>query len=149
MGIINIVKNIKELYPKYIAIVRVGSFYYCYGRDSYIMSYLFKYKINILQDGIYSCAFPKNAINKVMAGLEENKINYLILDRRNNYDLEEKSDNKNLNRYDEKYEIAKKQIVTKMRVEKINKYLLENLQDKGLIETMEKVIYERRKIQSN
>ena len=65
------------------------------------MAYLLRYKINILKDNIYSCAFPSNAINKVMATLEQNKINYLVLDRRNNYDLEEKNDNGNLNRYDE------------------------------------------------
>lgn len=149
MGIINIVKNIKELYPKYVTIVEVGSFYYCYGRDCYIMSYMLGYKINILKDNMYSCSFPKNAINKVMAILEQNKINYLILDRRNNYDVEEKSDNGNLNRYDEKYEIAKKNISIKMRVEKINIYLMNNLNDKELIDMIEKVINERRKIQSN
>ena len=149
MGIINIVKNTKELYPKYVTIVKVGSFYYCYGRDCYIMVYLLRYKINILKDNIYSCAFPQNAISKVMATLEQNKINYLVLDRRNNYDLEEKSNNGNLNKYDEKYEIAKKHIATKMRVEKINQYLMDNLKDKELIDKIEKVINERRKIQSN
>lgn len=149
MGIINIVKNTKELYPKHVTIVKVGGFYYCYGRDCYIMAYLLRYKINILKDNIYSCAFPSNAINKVMATLEQNKINYLVLDRRNNYDLEEKNDNGNLNRYDEKYEIAKKHISTKMRVEKINQYLIDNLKDKELIDKIEKVINERRKIQSN
>ena len=113
------------------------------------MAYLLRYKINILKDNIYSCAFPNNAINKVMATLEQNKINYLVLDRRNNYDLEEKSDNRNLNNYDEKYEIAKKHIATKMRVEKINQYLMDNLKNKELIDKIEKVINERRKIQSN
>lgn len=149
MGIINMVKSTKELYPKYITIVKVGSFYYCYGRDCYIMAYLLKYKINILKDGIYSCAFPRNSLNKVMATLEQNKINYLLLDRRNNYDVEEKSNNGNLNKYDEKYEIAKKQISTRMRVEKISQYLYDNTNDKELIDKIEKVINERRKIQSN
>ena len=63
MGIINIVKNTKELYPKYVTIVKVGSFYYCYGRDCYIMAYLLRYKINILKDNIYSCSFHQNTIN--------------------------------------------------------------------------------------
>lgn len=149
MGIINIVKNVKELYPKYVTIIRVGSFYYCYGKDCYIMSYLMKYKINILKDNIYSCSFPKNAINKVMAILEQEKINYFVLDRRNNYEVEEKSNNGNLNTYDKKYELAKKQISTKMRIERINNYLIQNFQDKELINNIEKVINERRKVQSN
>ena len=37
--------------------------------------------------------------NKIISKLEEKKINYLILDRRNNYEEDEKSNNKNLNTY--------------------------------------------------
>ena len=74
IGIINIVKNVKEIHNKYVVLVKVGSFYYCYGRDSYIISYLFKYKINILKDYTYSCSFPQNAINKVISVLENKQI---------------------------------------------------------------------------
>lgn len=146
MGIINMVQNVKEIHYKYIVFVKVGNFYYCYGRDSYIISYLFNYKINILNQNIYSCSFPQNALNKVIANLEQKKINYLILDRRNNYEIIEKSDNKNLNRYDKFYEIGKKKKVMQMRVEKIRSYLLENMEDKELIERIEKAINERRKV---
>ena len=149
MGIINIVKNVKEIHNKYVVLVKVGSFYYCYGRDSYIISYLFKYKINILKDYTYSCSFPQNAINKVISVLENKQINYIILDRRNNYEIIEKSDNRNLNRYDKIYEIGRRENVKKMRVEKIYSYLLENMDNKELIDNIEKVINERRKIQSN
>ena len=140
------VQNVKEIHYKYIVFVKVGNFYYCYGRDSYIISYLFNYKINILNQNIYSCSFPQNALNKVIANLEQKKINYLILDRRNNYEIIEKSDNKNLNRYDKFYEIGKKKKVMQMRVEKIRSYLLENMEDKELIERIEKAINERRKV---
>lgn len=149
MGIINIVKNVKEIHNKYVVLVKVGSFYYCYGRDSYIISYLFKYKINILKDYTYSCSFPQNAINKVISVLENKQINYVILDRRNNYEIIEKSDNRNLNRYDKIYEIGRRENVKRMRVEKIYSYLLENIDNKELIDNIEKVINERRKIQSN
>ena len=146
MGIINIVKNVKEIHNKYVVLVKVGSFYYCYGRDSYIISYLFKYKINILKNYTYSCSFPQNAINKVISVLENKQINYIILDRRNNYEIIEKSDNRNLNRYDKIYEIGRRENVKKMRVEKIYSYLLENMDNKELIDNIEKVINERRKI---
>lgn len=146
MGIINIVQNVKEIHYKYIVLVKVGNFYYCYGRDSYIISYLFKYKINILDKNMYSCSFPQNALNKVLSMLEQKKINYVILDRRNNYEIIEKSDNRNLNRYDEFYEVGKKKKVTQMRIEKIYAYLLENVEDKELIEEIEKLINERRKV---
>ena len=146
MGIINIVQNVKEIHYKYIVLVKVGNFYYCYGRDSYIISYIFNYKINILNHNMYTCSFPQNALNKVINVLEEKKINYIILDRRNNYEIIEKSDNKNLNQYDEFYEIGKKKNVSKMRIEKIYAYLLENREDKQLIEGIEKLINERRKV---
>ena len=38
------------------------------------------------------------------------KINYINVDRRNNYEVDEKSDNKNLNKYDEIFEKAKQYI---------------------------------------
>lgn len=146
MGIINIVKNVKEIHNKYVVLVKVGNFYYCYGKDSYIISYLFKYKINILKDYTYSCSFPQNASNKVISILENKQVNYIILDRRNNYEIIEKSDNRNLNRYDKIYEIGRRENVKRMRVEKIYSYLLENIDNKELIDNIEKVINERRKI---
>ena len=149
MGIINIVKNVKEIHNKYIVLVKIGNFYYCYGKDSYIISYLFKYKINILKDYTDSCSFPQNASNKVISILENKQVNYIILDRRNNYEIIEKSDNRNLNRYDKIYEIGRRENVKRMRVEKIYSYLLENIDNKELIDNIEKVINERRKIQSN
>lgn len=145
MGIINIVKNVKEVHKEYVVLVRVGNFYNCYGRDSYIISYLLGYKINILDNNIYNSSFPKSAYNKVLSILEKNKINYIILDKRNNYDVEEEDNNKNLNKYNEFYEKAKKEIAKKMRIEKIYKYLL-SCNDEKTIYEVEKTINERRKI---
>lgn len=145
MGIINIVKNVKEVHKEYVVLVSVGNFYNCYGRDSYIISYLLGYKINILDNNIYNSSFPKSAYNKVLSILEKNKINYIILDKRNNYDVEEEDNNKNLNKYNEFYEKAKKEIAKKMRIEKIYKYLL-SCNDEKTIYEVEKTINERRKI---
>ena len=149
MSIINMVKEIKKIYNEYVVLIKIGKFYYCYGRDSYIISYLMKYKINLLQDNTYTCSFPVNAYNKVITTLENNKVNYLILDRRNNYEEDEKSNNNNLNNYTKYYEKAKEEISTRMKIEKIYKYLNENIKDKKIIMEVEKIINERRKIQSN
>ena len=148
MGIVNIVKNVKLIHKDYVVLVRVGKFYNCYGRDSYIISYLLNYRINIINDNIYNCSFPQSAYNKVLSILERNKINYIILDKRNNYEVEEKSNNKNLNKYNDTYQKAKKKISSKMRIEKICKYLL-NCIDETTIFEVEKLINERRKIQSD
>ena len=145
MGIINIVKNVKEVHKEYVVLVKVGNFYNCYGRDSYVISYLLGYKINILDNNIYNSSFPKSAYSKVLSILEKNKINYIVLDKRNNYDVEEEDNNKNLNKYKEFYEKAKKEIAKKMRIEKIYKYLLMS-NDEKIIYEVEKTINERRKI---
>ena len=64
----------------------------------------------------------------------------MIVDRRNNYDVDEFYDNKNLNTYNQTYEKAKQYINSKHRVDKIYQYLIHNLNNKKLINQMEKVI---------
>ena len=108
-------KNIKDVHPDFIVCFKVGSFYHVYGKDSYIISYLFNYNIKEVKDNIYTVGFPKNVVAKVMSKLEREKINYLLIDTRNNYDVDEKSDNGNLNTYDEKYNISLKYIRLKRR----------------------------------
>ena len=148
MGVINIVENVKKIHKLYVILIRIGNFYNCYGRDVYVISYLLGYKIILLNSNIYTCSFPKSAINKVLSILENNKINYIILDKRNNYDVENKINFKNLNKYEEIYIKAKAKIATRMRIEKIYKYLL-SCQNEKLIYEIENIINERRKIQSN
>ena len=70
------------------------------------------------------------------------------MDKRNNYDVENKYNYKNLNKYDEVYKIAKVKIAKKMRIEKIKKYLL-SCDNEEIIFEVEKLLNERRKIQSN
>ena len=65
------------------------------------------------------CGFPQDSYNKVIAKLEEKKINYMILDRRNNYEIDEICDNKNLNTYTTYFEKARKYINLKIRIENI------------------------------
>lgn len=146
MGIANVIASIKEVHREYVLLVKIGSFYYCYGKDAYILSYLLKYRINIIEKNIYSCSFPKTAYSKVIATLEDKKINYIIVDKKDNYSVEEKSNNKNLNRYKEIYSKSKNELVNRFRIEKIYKYLLNNIEDKNIISEMEELIDERRKI---
>ena len=152
MGIITIVKNVKKIHQDYVVIIDIGKFYYTYGKDSYIISYLFNYKLNTYEN-VSRCGFANNSINKVIAKLEQKKINYLILDRRNNYDVDKKFDNKNLNNYEKIFKKAKIKINLKKRIENISSYLYSNLESRDinkLINELEEVIKnEGRKIQSN
>lgn len=140
------IANIKEVHSEYVLLIKIGNFYYCYGRDAYIISYLLQYKINVIEKNMLSCSFPNTAYNKVLTKLEQKKINYLVVDKKDNYSVEEKSNNKNLNQYYTIYQKAKEELSTRARIEKIYHYLLENMQDKEIILEMEKIINERRKI---
>ena len=57
MSCITIVKEIKAIHPKDIALIRLGGFYRVYGRDAYIISNIFRYKVQY-DEGIASCGFP-------------------------------------------------------------------------------------------
>ena len=77
----------------------------------------------------------------MISKLEDKKINYIILDRRNHYSIEEKKDFHNLNTYVKVYEKAKEMIALKIRIENINKYLLQNM-DRQKIYEVEKILKE-------
>ena len=75
---------------------KVGNFVQVFGKDAYVISYVFGYALRATKDNIQICGFPKNAIPKVMSKLEQKKINFIIVDTRNNYEVDEENDNKNL-----------------------------------------------------
>ena len=74
----------KRIHPTTIMMFKIGSFYHVYGKDSYIMSALFNYMIKPVGNNI-TCGFGTNAINKVKAKKEKKKIDYMLIDPRNNY----------------------------------------------------------------
>ena len=143
------IKTIKDIHKEYVCLYKIGSFYHSYGRDAYILSYTFGYKIKSIEQNNKDCGFPINTIDRVIAKLENLKINYILIDRRNNYDVDKKMDYKNLNTYEEYYEKANVYINYKQRIDNINTFLLDNMNKNGfrkiLIE-IEDIIYEGRKI---
>lgn len=145
MSVLNMSKNIKMIHPNYLICYRVGAFVNCYGKDAYILSYLFNYKINKVNQSNIMSGFPKNALPKVTARIQREKINYIILDTRNNYDIDEKEEYGNLNRYDEIMDNAQKYVKAKFRVQQIADYLLSS-KDSKIIGKIENIIYENRKI---
>lgn len=116
------------------------------------MSYLFGYKLKEVEK-VSMCGFPESSINKVTAKLEKEKINYLILDRRNNYEIYDSSNNKNLNTYGKYFEKAKEHVNKKIRIDNICSFLINNMDKenfKEIIMQMEDIIKdERRKVSSN
>ena len=100
--------------------IRFGAFYNCFGKDAYILSYLFKYRIK-KDNQVAMCGFPKGGMVKIMAKLEQQKINYLMIDTRNNYDVDYKMDFKNINTYEEKLEKAKRYVKIRKKQKKFKK----------------------------
>ncbi len=142
-------KTIKEVHPKAICMFKIGAFYHAYNRDSYILSYLFNYKIKDLGKSHKETGFPELALPKIKAKLEDYKINYLVIDKRNNYDVDEQENYKNLNRYDKYYEKANKYINYKKRIDGIVDFLNDNINSEDfskILVKMEEVMYERRKV---
>ena len=148
MSVINVVKNIKEIHISDVVLIKNGKFYNVYGKDAYIISYLFDYKLKKIED-IFVCGFPYNSLNLVIAKLEDKKINYLIVDKRNNYEVDDIFDNKNLNRYHKYFEKAKQYVNYKIRLDNIYDFMLNNIEKsdfKDIIMKLEKVINEGRKV---
>ena len=150
MGVINMVKNIKEIHPKTILCLKIGSFYHCYGKDSYILSFIFDYKIKTAgKEEISTCGFPKDSLSKVKAKLELNKIDYLIIDTKNQYNIDEKMSFDNLNRYDEFYSKSNKYIRIRRRLNEIIKDLLVEFEKEetiAKIRKIEEIVYENGKV---
>ena len=142
------VKEIKSIHPEFIALIKLGGFYKVYGKDAYIISKNFKYKIKEEAE-IISCGFPTKTINKVRSKLENKKINYLIIESKNNYEVNEKEDFKNLNNYEKELEKSKIYVKNQLRIEKIYNFLSENAQKektKNIIKEIEEIIYAKGKI---
>ncbi|MBR3152954.1 MAG: hypothetical protein IKF52_05080 [Clostridia bacterium] len=45
MSTVNMAEKIKQIHPYKVLCFKSGSFYHCFGKDSYIVSYMFDYKI--------------------------------------------------------------------------------------------------------
>lgn len=148
MGVITVIKEIKAIHPTDITLVKLGGFYRAYGKDAYILSNIFKYKLKE-DENIVSCGFPIKTINKVLTKLEDKKINYIICDSRDNYNIEEKMDYKNLNKYESEYETSRIYVNNQIRIEKINNYLIKNASKnelRKLLKEIEDIINAKGKI---
>ena len=146
MGKINMVKNIKEIHPTSVILLQVGAFCETYGKDSYILSYLFGYQIKQKGDNnIPKTGFSKKALPKVLSRIEEEKIDYLLLDVRNNYNVDDKCENRNLNMYNTIYEKAQKYVKRRRKIDEINKKLVIQINKsdfKDKIKKIEEIINE-------
>ncbi len=134
-------KTIKQVHPEFTVMYKTGAFYNAYGKDAYILSYLFNYNVKTNAENVSISGFPERSISKVKASLENKKINYMIITPKNNYNVDEEMDFKNLNKYKEVFEKAQKIVSLRKRVNNITEMLLNQLDIEKITE-IEKIIYE-------
>jgi DNA mismatch repair ATPase MutS len=134
------VNNLKELFPDYVVLLKLGTFYETYNDDAKIISYLFRYKIKTLSSDDKVCGFPIVSINKVTYLLEKKNINYIMIDKSHNYEEENKMNYKKKNTYKDILDTSSKYIDKLNRIDKIKNYLLK---DDSKLEQVERILYER------
>lgn len=140
MAVIHMVNNLKELFPDYVLLLKIGTFYECYCDDANIVSYLFSYKRKTLSSGDKVCGFPLVSYYKVIANLENRNINYISIDRAHNYEEIDKVNYKKKNQYHVILDKANCYINNLERIDKIKNFLLK---DNSKIDEIERLLYER------
>ena len=149
MSLIETVKTIKSIHIEDLILIKIGKFIYAYGKDACIISYLFNYRIKLIENNIYVCAFPNNNVNKIIATLEQRKINYKILDKRRNMEIDEEVSFKNLNKYNNIVEQSVKYVKRNNQVDNIYQRLLKEINEENfeeIVSSVRKVLSEGRKI---
>lgn len=135
----NVIKTMKEINPETLIFIQIGAFYHVYGKDAYILSYLFGYQIKTLENSYNTCGVPKSGLNKVLKILEDNKISYLVVLKSQNYEVETEMKYKDKNKYIEIYEKAYKYVSIKNRINGIYNYLIENINSPDIKKKIQKM----------
>lgn len=138
-------RRIKQVHTNDVALIKVGKFYHAYGKDAYIVAFLFNYQLKKVDNNINTTGFPESALNKVMKELEDKSINYILIDRSANYEVIDKCTENKENKYSEVYTLAHRYQSRKNKIDAIYEYLISNIDDdivKFQIQKIEEIIYE-------
>ena len=131
----------KTNYNEFIIIIKSGNFYEVIDKDALIVNKLFGYKISKLSDTI-KCGFPITSIEKVVNILNEQNINYIIIEN-NNITINKSFDKNSYNKFDLDINNIKYNF---FRINKITKCLNDNVFNNinTLLDSIEGIINERR-----
>ena len=83
------IETILEVNSERMCLFKIGSFYHGFGKDAYILSYIFNYKIKEIGSNHKDCGFQGRNTSKIKAKLENIGISYIVIDSRNNYYADE------------------------------------------------------------
>lgn len=141
----NMIRNAKEIHPDKLLLVRIGKFYHAYGKDAYILSFLFNYQLKKVKQNVNTAGFPEAALNKVEKILEDKKVDYMVLDKASDYDVLEDESFKDQNQYDVIYGKAHKYVTRKNKIDAIYEHLISNISAEDTrekINQIEEILYE-------
>lgn len=149
LGLVEMAKRLKDVHPDYIMLFKSGTFYKTFGRDAYILGAMFNYNIHIVNENVTTCGFPISAEKRIRTKLEENQINYKIMDPRNEYNVDVSEDYKNLNNYEKEFKkdftiIKQRKIITRI-AEELSLYI-DKQNFKEIIRKIEDVLDEAREV---
>lgn len=149
MGMVEMSKRLKDVHPNFLILYKSGTFYKTFGKDAYIIGAMFDYNVHIVNQNIPTCGFPMSAEKRVRTKLEENKINYKIVDPRNEYSVDVSEDYKNLNEYENELKKDFTLIKYKKIINRITEELTMNMNKpdfKDIIRKIEDILDETGKI---
>ena len=149
MGMVEMSKRLKDVHPNFLILYKSGTFYKTFGKDVYIIGAMFDYNVHIVNQNIPTCGFPMSAEKRVRAKLEENKINYKIVNPRNEYSVDVSEDYKNLNEYENELKKDFTLIKYKKVINRITEELtmrMNKLDFKDIIRKIEDILDETGKI---
>ena len=107
-------------YRNYLILIKIGSFYECFDKDAFIINKLFNYKLKRVNNS-FKLGFPIKAIDKIILKLNEEHINYLVVDEEV---IKQEFKNNNYINYNFNSEEI---LYNTLRVEKIIDYLNNNI----------------------
>lgn len=116
-------------YKNYLILIKVGNFYELIDNDALIISKLFNYKLKRLSN-TFKVGFPINNLNNVIDKLNEENINYIVIDSNI------KKEFKNNKYYNSDTKIVYYNMI---RIDKINNYLANNLLDEKINEKINEI----------
>lgn len=149
MGLVAEAQRIKEVHPNYLILYKSGNFYKSFGKDAYILSTMFNYNIRIVDNNVPMCGFPINSTMKVRTQIEENQINYMLVDPRNNYEVDLKEEFNNFNNYEKMFEKAYSRTKGKKKINHIVESLIMIIDKpyfKDTIRRIEDILDENREV---
>ena len=124
----------KAKYKEYIIMIKYGNFYEILDNDSLIMNSLFNYKLVKLSN-TFKVGFPVSKIDSVLKKLDDNSINYIVVDKDKIINIKEFEYN-NYKKYNFDNNIINYNSII---INEITKYLNDNLLNNNITLKLERI----------